>query len=193
MRRLLSTSAVAQSHIGARPVLLPPNVTLAPPSLPADPFARLPRHLMVTGSLGTVRVPVAPPVSIVANQHGALDLAVTEPQSRQERAAWGLTRSLLANAVKGVSDGFTLSVRLVGVGYRAALEDGPGSQRSLNLKVGLAHPVMLEVPADVQASCPAPTVIELKGIDKQRLGQFAAQIRRWRPPEPYKVRVPLAA
>lgn len=112
---------------------------------------------------------------------------------KHQRAIWGLTRSLLANAVEGVSTGYTLSLRLVGVGYRATLEEIPSasaqlppSQR-LNLKLGFAHPVLIDLPADVVASTPSTTNIVLAGIDKQRLGEVAARIRRWRQPEPYNV------
>lgn len=94
---------------------------------------------------------------------------------------WGTTRALIALAVTGVSEGHTAILRLVGVGYRAVMEqDG----KIVNLKVGYAHPVELKVPDGVKASTPAPTRILLEGRDKQAVNMFAAKIRVWRKPEP---------
>nr|CRX79174.1 hypothetical protein ls5931a1_00001 [Leucosporidium scottii] len=131
---------------------------------------------------------------------------VDDPTVKHQRAVWGLTRSLLANAIVGVSAGYSLSLRLVGVGYRAAVEPIPSSPSTsapststsisthrLNLKLGYAHPVLINLPADVTAATPSTTTITLTGIDKQRLGEVAARIRSWRVPEPYNVRPLLGA
>lgn len=101
-----------------------------------------------------------------------------EPNSR---ALHGLSRALLANMVKGVSDGFVRELRLVGVGYRASL-----SGKSLELQVGFSHPVKIESPDGVEFEVPEPTRIIVSGIDKEKVGQVAANIRKVRPPEPYK-------
>jgi large subunit ribosomal protein L6 len=102
-------------------------------------------------------------------------------EARETRALHGLTRALLANMVTGVSDGFSKELQTVGVGYRAALK---GS--TLELQVGYSHPVHLDVPEGVEFEVPDPTRIIVRGIDKQKVGQAAADIRSVRPPEPYK-------
>ena len=93
----------------------------------------------------------------------------------------GLTRTLVANMVQGVTDGFAKELELVGVGYRAALRG-----QALELAVGYSHPVSMEPPAGITFEVPVPTQIVVRGIDKQAVGQIAAQIREVRPPEPYK-------
>src|ERR1700761_2225223 len=105
----------------------------------------------------------------------------------------GTTRACLNNHILGVSEGHTAILRLVGVGYRASVEDSVttkkpayAGQKFVSLKVGYSHPIELGVPEGVKASCPQPTRILLEGIDKEVLKQFAAEIRAWRKPEPYK-------
>ena len=108
---------------------------------------------------------------------------------------WGLTRALIDNAVVGMTEGFSVNLYLVGVGYRAAMEDDPrgteegGNGRRLNMKLGFSHSVFQPIPAGITAEVPTPTKISLFCTDKQRLGQFAAEIRQWRKPEPYKGKV----
>lgn len=99
---------------------------------------------------------------------------------------WGLTRSVLQNLVLGVTEGHSAILRLVGVGYRATMED---DGRKLSLKVGFSHPVELPVPEGVRCSVPMPTRILLEGCDKVKVMDFAASIRDWRKPEPYKGKV----
>jgi large subunit ribosomal protein L6 len=101
--------------------------------------------------------------------------------SGTHRSYHGLTRSLVANMVEGVTSGFEKRLEIVGVGYRASIK---GS--NLELLLGFSHPVVIEPPADVQFEVPTPTVVLVKGIDKQVVGEVAAKIRRLRPPEPYK-------
>lgn len=105
------------------------------------------------------------------------------PEVRQHRTMWGTIRALLQNHVTGVSEGHTAILRLVGVGYRAMIEDGG---KKVGLKVGYSHPIELDIPEGVKASVPQPTRILLEGPDKHILRQFAADIRAWRVPEPYK-------
>jgi len=102
-------------------------------------------------------------------------------ESREARAIHGLTRTLLANMVTGVSEGFTRTLEIVGVGYRATLK---GSD--LELALGFSHPVVITPESGITFEVPAPTKIIVSGIDKQRVGQVAADIRKWRKPEPYK-------
>jgi large subunit ribosomal protein L6 len=110
-------------------------------------------------------------------------LIVERPDDqRQNRALHGLTRSLVANMVTGVTAGFTKELEIVGVGYRAAAR-GPGS---LELALGFSHPVVVDAPDGVTFDVPTPTRIIVKGIDKEKVGQVAADIRKLRKPEPYK-------
>lgn len=210
LARPLSSSAVARSHVGSTPVQYPSAVRILLPNAGSE-------HAIVSGPLGQLCVKIwpfltiektaaavtnAPPSTTLASPvtPHQVTLCVQDASVKHQRAIWGLTRSLLANAVHGVSTGYTLALRLVGVGYRATLEAVPVSASSapppsgerpptqrLNLKLGFAHPVLIDVPADVLVSTPSTTVIELRGIDKQRLGEVAARIRRWRVPEPYNV------
>ena len=107
---------------------------------------------------------------------------VTRPdESRTARSLHGLTRTLVANMVQGVSQGYTKNLEIVGVGYRAILKDG-----NIELQLGFSHPVVVVPEAGITFEVPAPTKITVRGIDKQRVGQVAADIRKWRKPEPYK-------
>jgi large subunit ribosomal protein L6 len=109
-------------------------------------------------------------------------ILVTRPtETASHRSLHGLTRSLIANMVQGVTTGFEKRLEIVGVGYRAALKGG-----DLEILVGYSHPVVVEAPAGIEFDVPQPTTIVVKGIDKQAVGEVAAQIRRLRPPEPYK-------
>ncbi|GAA5889394.1 hypothetical protein JCM16303_005373 [Sporobolomyces ruberrimus] len=195
-RTFASTSRI-RSHVGSSPIPYPASVTFEQQAI-ASTESTPPSRLFVKGPKGRlainvppfVRLSFSPPssTSSPSTPLAALSLNVQDAAIKQQRAAWGLTRSLVANAVQGVSDGYDLSLRLVGVGYRAAVEDvthAGGKAQRLNLKLGFAHPVLIDLPTDVQASTPSSTSIVLSGIDKQRLGEVAARIRRWRVPEPY--------
>ncbi|KAM0786079.1 hypothetical protein ACM66B_006890 [Microbotryomycetes sp. NB124-2] len=202
--RQLSTSRQTQSHIGSSPVEVPAQVKLSFVNDATAQDARS-RTLKVSGPKGHMLVNVKPFVNIdrqsaantsaSASSHGTYAVRIDDATVKHQRAIWGLTRSLLANAVHGVSNGYTVDLKLVGVGYRAAVEDIPadalarstatGARRRLNLKLGYAHPVYVDLPPDIDAQTPSSTSIVLSGIDKQRLGELAARIRRWRKPEPY--------
>ena len=101
--------------------------------------------------------------------------------SKRARMMWGTSRSLVANAVRGVHEGFTISLEIVGVGYRAAVQGN-----TLVLQVGYSHEVVFPIPEGITIACPRPTLIEVSGRDRQKVGQVAANIRAIRPPEPYK-------
>jgi large subunit ribosomal protein L6 len=134
----------------------------------------------VKGPKGTLEHDV--PDTITVSRDGDT-LVVTRPDDeRQNRALHGLTRSLVANMVTGVSDGFSRDLEIVGVGYRATAA-GPNR---LELQVGYSHPVAVDAPAGVEFEVPAPTRITVRGYDKQLVGQVAADIRKIRKPEPYK-------
>lgn len=110
------------------------------------------------------------------------NIVVTRPDdTREARSLHGLTRTLIANMVTGVSEGFSKNLEIVGVGYRAVLKG-----QDLELALGFSHPVVVTPEAGIEFEVPQPTKITVRGIDKQRVGQIAAEIRRWRKPEPYK-------
>jgi large subunit ribosomal protein L6 len=134
---------------------------------------------MVNGPLGelTQKIPLRMKVEQADGQ-----IVVSRPTDRgDDRALHGLTRSLVANMVEGVTKGFEKRLEIQGVGFRAALRG-----QSLELSVGFSHPVVVEPPAGITFEVPAATEIIVKGIDKQQVGQTAAEIRSVRPPEPYK-------
>ncbi|MCE5203530.1 MAG: 50S ribosomal protein L6 [Coriobacteriales bacterium] len=117
---------------------------------------------------------------IIEMSDGAI--TVSRPSDeRRHRSLHGLTRTLIANMVKGVSEGFQKDLEIVGVGYRATLKG-----QDLDLALGFSHPVLVKPEPGITFEVPSPTKISVKGIDKQRVGEVAAQIRKLRPPEPYK-------
>ena len=134
---------------------------------------------MVNGPLGELSQQV--PQRIGVEQKDG-ELVVTRPSERgEDRALHGLTRTLIANMVEGVTNGFEKRLEIQGVGYRASLRG-----TALELAVGYSHPVVKDAPEGITFEVPVPTQIVVKGIDKQAVGQTAAEVRRVRPPEPYK-------
>lgn len=120
-------------------------------------------------------------------------LSIADRTIREQREMWGTTRAYLNNYIMGVSEGHSTILRLNGVGYRALIEKSATTkkptfegQNFVSLKVGYSHPIELPVPKGVKASTPQPTRILLEGSDKEVINQFAAEIRNWRKPEPYK-------
>ena len=134
---------------------------------------------MVNGPLGELSQEV--PARMKVEQQDS-NVVVTRPTERgDDRALHGLTRSLIANMVEGVTNGFSKRLEIQGVGYRAALRG-----TDLELNVGFSHPVVLKAPAGITFDVPTPVEVIIKGIDKQQVGQIAAEVRKVRPPEPYK-------
>ncbi len=134
---------------------------------------------MVNGPLGELAQQV--PQRIMIEQNDG-EIVVTRPTERgEDRALHGLTRSLVANMVEGVTKGFEKALEIQGVGYRASMRG-----TDLELNVGYSHPVVMKAPDGISFEVPTPTQVIVKGIDKQRVGQVAAEIRAVRPPEPYK-------
>jgi large subunit ribosomal protein L6 len=157
------------SRIGRKPVPVPDAVTVEIGS--AD--------IAVKGPKGELRQSFSPDMK-VEQEDGTVTVA--RPTDRGEhRALHGLTRSLIANMVEGVTDGFEKRLEIQGVGYRAALKG-----KKLELALGFSHPVAIDAPEGIDFEVPQPTEIIIKGIDKQLVGQVAADIRKRRPPEPYK-------
>ncbi|HEY5023413.1 MAG TPA: 50S ribosomal protein L6 [Acidimicrobiales bacterium] len=158
------------SRVGRSPIPVPGGVTVTL----AD------QVVTVAGPQGTLTRPL--PGAITVRQEES-NLVVERPDDqRQNRALHGLTRSLVANMVTGVTAGFSKDLEIVGVGYRA-IARGPSS---LELALGFSHPVNVNAPDGVVFEVPTPTRIVVKGIDKEKVGQVAADIRKLRKPEPYK-------
>ncbi|UOP04222.1 50S ribosomal protein L6 [Conchiformibius kuhniae] len=135
--------------------------------------------LTVKGKNGALSLPLTAAVKVELND-GALTFAAAD-ESKHARAMSGTVRALVANMVKGVSEGFEKKLQLIGVGYRAQAQGN-----KLNLALGFSHPIEYEMPAGVSVQTPTQTEIVLSGADKQVIGQAAAEIRAFRPPEPYK-------
>ncbi|MDP8909600.1 MAG: 50S ribosomal protein L6 [Chloroflexota bacterium] len=157
------------SRIGKQPIPIPAGVNVA-----VDPG-----RVMVNGPLGELRQAI-PQRMQVEKEDG--QLLVKRPTDRgEDRALHGLTRTLIANMVEGVTNGFQKRLEIQGVGYRASLQG-----TTLELAVGYSHPVRIEPREGITFEVPVPTQIVVRGIDKQVVGQVAAEIRKVRPPEPYK-------
>ncbi|AIZ44671.1 50S ribosomal protein L6 [Deinococcus radiopugnans] len=156
------------SRIGKSPIPMPSGVTY---SADAGVFK-------VKGPKGELTVPFNKELSI--KQDGDQLLVERPSDAQRHRALHGLTRSLVFNAVKGVSDGFTINLELRGVGYRAKLNG-----RALELTIGYSHPVVIQPPEGVTFTVPEPTKIDVSGIDKQLVGQVAANVRKVRKPDAY--------
>ena len=136
-------------------------------------------QITVKGPLGTLTQTLNGDV-VIENANNELSFKVAN-ESREAKAMSGTLRALVFNMVQGVSQGFEKKLSLIGVGYRAAAQG-----KSLNLSLGFSHPVDYALPEGIKAETPTPTEIVIKGIDKQRVGQVAAEVRAFRPPEPYK-------
>jgi len=136
-------------------------------------------EITIKGPLGTLKHPASPLVK-VAVADGKVSFAVTD-ESRHAKAMSGTLRSLVAGMVQGVSTGFQKKLTLVGVGYRAQAQGD-----KLNLSLGFSHPVVHQMPSGIKCETPTQTEILIRGADKQRVGQVAAEVRGYKPPEPYK-------
>ena len=157
------------SRIGRKPISLPEAVTVE----------IAPGQVAVKGPKGELNQILSPDMKIEQSDG---EVTIERPTDRGEhRALHGLTRSLIANMVEGVTNGFEKQLEIQGVGYRAQLKG-----KSLEMALGYSHPVTVEPPEGIEFVVPQPTEIVVKGIDKQLVGQVAADIRKRRPPEPYK-------
>lgn len=156
------------------------RVASNPVALPSGVEVKLSEgQLEVKGGKGSLSMEVNPVVEI--NQDGSTLTFAAKNGSKFSRAMSGTTRALVSNMVTGVSAGFEKKLQLIGVGYRVQVQG-----QKLNLNLGFSHPVEYELPTGVKAESPSQTEIVLSSIDKQLLGQVAAEIRAFRPPEPYK-------
>jgi len=157
------------SRIGKKPIAIPSGVQLTLEG----------QTVTVKGPKGQLSWTVAEEVE-VKQEGGELSLTPRE-QTQRARAMWGLSRTLVANMVEGVTQGYERTLELVGVGYRAAMKGN-----ALSMQLGFSHDVDIKPPQGISFAVPKQTEIKISGIDKQAVGEMAAQIRRMRPPEPYK-------
>lgn len=157
------------SRIGRTPIAIPSGATVRQDG----------QRLAVEGPKG--KLSIALPVGIAVQVSGQQIQVERRGEEKSVKALHGLYRALIANMVQGAANGFTKELEIVGVGYRAQLQ---GTQ--LTLSVGLSHPVVMTIPDGLTVEVPKPTVVVVRGCDKQLVGQFAATIRRTAPPEPYK-------
>jgi len=157
------------SRIGKKPVTVPAGVT---PTIDNG-------IISVKGPKGTLTMPLRDEISYTL-QDGGISVQPANDTQRA-RAFWGMQRTMVQNLVTGVTDGFTKKLLITGVGYRAAAQG-----RTLKLQLGYSHDVNIDVPEGIEVKTPDATTVEISGADKQKVGQLAAEIRRWRKPEPYK-------
>ncbi|TGO45786.1 hypothetical protein BCON_0365g00040 [Botryotinia convoluta] len=197
--RSFSASTCRNSHIGSAVLSIPPEVTfkVIPPPPPARGSAVTGRPVVkIEGPLGKMSMSIEPFIKIEHDENTRKAIVrVEDREVKNQRAMWGTTRAYLQNHILGVSEGHNAILRLVGVGYRATVEPASNvttktpefeGQQFVVLKVGYSHPIELPVPRFVKASTPQPTRILLEGPEKEVVLLFAAQIRKWRVPEPYK-------
>jgi large subunit ribosomal protein L6 len=157
------------SRIGKNPVRIPSGVEVSISG----------QTLTAKGRLGALSLVVSNEVN-AAIADGTVAIAPNS-DTKKSRAMWGTTRALVENMVTGVSEGFSVNLEITGVGYRAQVQSD-----TLNLQLGYSHDIRFLIPSDVRISCERPTSITISGADRQRVGQIAADIRAYRPPEPYK-------
>ncbi|KAI0876721.1 54S ribosomal protein L6 [Hypoxylon argillaceum] len=196
-RRQFSKTSSASSKLGRTPISIPPGVeiTIGDPRAKKDPTSYLrvaKRTVTVSGPLGKLDLEIPPFLTIHHDQAaGKALLSIQNQELKQQKEMWGTTWAYLSCYIMGVSEGHTAILRLVGVGYRASVEERPKKaqypgQKFVCLKLGFTHAVEEPVPLGMKASTPQPTRILLEGIDREQVMTFAAQIRKWRRPEPYK-------
>ncbi|WP_157215692.1 50S ribosomal protein L6 [Flavisphingomonas formosensis] len=157
------------SRIGKKPVPVPAGVTATIEG----------GTLSVKGPKGTLSMPLADEVSY-ALEDGSISVQPAN-DTKRARSFWGMQRTLVQNLITGVTEGFTKTLNITGVGYRANLQG-----KNLKLQLGYSHDVDFAVPEGITIATPDQTTVNISGIDKQKVGQVAAEIRRWRKPEPYK-------
>ncbi len=157
------------SRTGKRPVAIPAGVSA---SIEGGVIS-------VKGPKGTLSIPTADEVTYALDE-GSITVKPAN-ETKRARSFWGMQRTLIQNLVDGVTKGFSKTLEITGVGYRANAQG-----KKLKLQLGYSHDVDLDVPEGVTVATPDQTTVEISGIDKQKVGQFAAEIRRWRKPEPYK-------
>jgi large subunit ribosomal protein L6 len=157
------------SRIGKRPIPMPAGVSASTEG----------QTLSVKGPKGTLSLQMLDDIRYEVAE-GEISVQPAN-DTKRARSFWGMQRSMVQNLVTGVTEGFTKTLEITGVGYRAAMQG-----KNLRLQLGYSHDVNIEVPADLTVATPDATTVVISGNDRQRVGQLAAEIRRWRKPEPYK-------
>lgn len=157
------------SRVGKYPVAIPDGVQVTAND----------NQLSVKGKLGELSLSLTDHVDVAVE--GGQVTVKPRGNARQARMMWGTTRALIADMVRGVSSGYTKTLEITGTGYRASVQGG-----NLVLNLGFSHDVVYPVPAGIKITTPRPTAVTLEGMDKRQVGQVAAEIRAYRPPEPYK-------
>ncbi|PVU95165.1 hypothetical protein BB561_002003 [Smittium simulii] len=205
LNRSFSTTSTALSNIGKLPIRYPDTIKI---DLSDKPFSetdaryRQTSTLTILGPLGNlkqfilpfVNLKISEPVADDSNSasnssenetsYGTISVSVEDSLIKKQRQMWGTTRSLIQNMITGVTEGFTATLKLVGVGYRASIEK-INNVEVLQLKLGYAQPVNISIPSNLSVKAPFPTVIIVKGIDFQQVKLYAAKIRAKKKPEPY--------
>lgn len=157
------------SRIGKKPVSVPGGVTAAVNG----------QEVKIKGPKGELKHVLVDAIIAKLDQ-GEIAITMRE-DTKESRAMWGMSRTLVSNLIAGVTEGFSKRLEITGVGYRAAVQGA-----NLQLQLGYSHDIAYPIPQGIQIVCAKPTEIVITGIDKQKVGQVAAEIRRFRPPEPYK-------
>lgn len=191
--RLFSTSRPQFSFIGSAPVRLTEGVEVLTEQIPPEfckSFVKgknrytLDKHIVVKGPKGVLKTLVPSFVNVERNDD-LVTVLVEDPKDTIQRSMWGTSRAILHNNVIGTTEGHLAIVKFVGVGYRALLEEENGTQ-IVGLKVGYPYTPKYKVPRELKASLPSPARLLIEGIDKQQVKLFAARIREFKKPEPYK-------
>ena len=157
------------SRVGKQPVTLPKGVDVNIAN----------NTILVKGKKGELRNNLPETVKVIKEDNQIIVTPIND--SKSSKGAWGLMRTIINNMIEGVEEGFTKNLVVNGVGYRAAVGDG-----ILTLQLGYSHDIKLAIPSDLEVKCTKPTEISISGIDKQKVGQFASEVRAFRKPEPYK-------
>ena len=157
------------SRVGKQPIIIPDGIEAN----------IINNEILIKGQKGELKKELSPLVNVKKEDNKIL--VSPKEDSKDAKAAWGLVRTIINNMVVGVKDGFDKILEINGVGYRASI-----SENILTLQLGFSHDIKLAVPNDLEVKCAKPTELVVSGIDKQKVGQFASEIRRLRRPEPYK-------
>lgn len=202
LSRQFSTTARSLSHIGKMPVILTPDIHCTISQIPFPRVVRkganeirLSQNINLKGPKGELDFVVPSFVSLDVdlpkpenNNTGKIQVSVKDPEDKIQKAMWGTVSSILRNNATGVTEGYLSIVKLVGTGYRASIIDSKKDpkRKHVSLKVGYADNRGLDVPDGLTVSSPVPTRVVIEGIDKQQVKLFAGNLRKFRPPEPYK-------
>lgn len=193
-RRLFHTTRQVLSHIGSSPVFLTPDVKLSsvqmlvPTVIPKGTQKIVLNSLLsIEGPKGEINLQIPDFLTIDSSNPSTLKVSIQDQKNRIQKSLWGTYRSLINNAVVGVTDGHSSTLRFKGTGYRVMLEkDAKTGQQWVKMKVGRCNVEGLPIPEHITCETPSQTLLVLSGPDKQKLNLFAARLRNMRPPEPYK-------